>query len=310
MKTVSVNMSNTQNNTINYQQQQADNIILRRTLYAAGVGLIPLPIVDAAALLGIQVLMIKDIAEVYEVEFKEQRVKSLITTLAGNVAVVGLFKFVPILGTLLGGASVAVGGAATTYALGKVFSRHFGEGGTLLDLDPANFREFFQSEFEKGKKVIADMRKKKKQEPEAEAGVKAETEGTQPEPDATTYGTLVEQNKELHSEIQSLYQEIAAIRQQRAQQSSQQQAPKLDLTNLQLIEGIGPKVETALKSGGITNLEQLTNATIDQIKTILSKAKGNFNFAVPDTWITQAKLVVEGRTEDLKELQGRLKGGK
>ena len=55
------------------RRQEAHKITVRRTLYAAGAGLIPIPIVDAAAILGIQALMIRDIAHIYEVEFKEQR---------------------------------------------------------------------------------------------------------------------------------------------------------------------------------------------------------------------------------------------
>jgi len=49
-------------------KKQADAITNRRTLYAAGVGLLPFPLIDVAALLGIQVVMIRDIAKIYEVE--------------------------------------------------------------------------------------------------------------------------------------------------------------------------------------------------------------------------------------------------
>ncbi len=180
-------------------RQKANKIIMRRTLYAAGIGLIPIPIVDAAGILGVQVLMIRDIAKIYEIEFKEQIVKSLITALAGDAAAVGLFKFIPGLGSFFGGASVAAVGAATTYALGKVFTQHFSQGGTLLDFDPVMSREFFQKEFEKGKKVVSDLRTKagmgKKQESERKVYKSSDSNRE-----------IREQNKALHAEILALQQ--------------------------------------------------------------------------------------------------------
>ena len=101
--------------------KQTNDIITRRTMYAAGTGLIPIPIVDTAALLGVQVYMLRDIAKVYDIEFKEQRVKSFIGILIGDAAAISLFKLIPGLGTFFGGASVAAVGAASTYAIGKVF---------------------------------------------------------------------------------------------------------------------------------------------------------------------------------------------
>lgn len=281
-------MSNTEN-IIAERRQEAHKITQRRTLYAAGAGLIPFPIVDAAALLGIQALMIKDIAAVFEVDFKEHRVKSLITALVGDAAAVGLFKFIPGLGTFFGGASAAAIGAASTYALGNVFTQHFSQGGTLLDFDPVKSREFFQRELEKGKKVVADIKTK--------ATGKAVAGDSPQEP--SSYGALLEQNKVLYAEIIALQKEVAAMRQ-----------PKPDLSNLQMIEGIGPKVEAALHAAGITDLMHLASATPQMLKAILDSAEGNFNLAAPDTWPQQAKLAVSGNMKALKELQDKLSGGR
>ncbi|MCB0566499.1 MAG: DUF697 domain-containing protein [Phaeodactylibacter sp.] len=272
------------------RRQEAQKITQRRTLYAAGAGLIPFPIVDAAALLGIQVLMIRDIARVFEVDFKEQRVKSLITTLVGDAAAVGLFKIIPGLGTFFGGASAAAAGAAATYALGSVFTQHFSEGGTLLDFDPVKSREFFQKELEKGKSMVAGLKKKV-------SGEATTDDGEQKPP---TYKELLEQNRALYSELLALQQQVADLQQQ----------PKVDENNLQLIEGIGPKVEAALKAAGITDLLHLASAKVETLKSILDKAEGNFNLAAPDSWPQQAKLAVKGDMKALKALQDKLTGGR
>ena len=54
-------------------KQEADRITKRRTLYAAGAGLLPFPVIDAAILLGIQLTMIRSISHLYHVEFKENK---------------------------------------------------------------------------------------------------------------------------------------------------------------------------------------------------------------------------------------------
>ena len=116
--------------------------------------------VDVATLLGVQVVMIRDIARVYNVDFKEQRVRTLITTLVGDLATVGVMsgvKAIPIVGTLVGAWSASITGAAATYALGKVFTAHFDQGGTLLDFDPVSSRKYFQDAYEEGKLFVEDL---------------------------------------------------------------------------------------------------------------------------------------------------------
>lgn len=284
-----------ENKTIISRQQEAHKITVRRTLYTAGAGLIPMPIVDAAAILGIQVLMVRDIGQIYEVEFKEQRVKSLIMALVGDVAAVGLFKIVPGLGSFFGGASAAAAGAAATYALGEVFTRHFEEGGTLLDFDPAKSKAFFQKEFEKGTEVVTNLKRK------AFGKGSAEEKGSEA---LATNQELLEQSKALHAEVVALQKELETLRKEKTTLAT------VDLDDLKIIEGIGPKVEAALKQAGVINLAKLAAAAPEDLKVVLEEAEGNFNLAVPDTWPKQAELALRGDMEALKVLQDELAGGR
>ena len=102
--------------------------------------------------------------------------------------------------------------------------------------------------------------------------------------------------------------EIAALRQ--TLEAVRSAAPKVDLGNLQIVEGIGPKIEAALKAGGIADLEQLAAATLDAIQAILAQSKGNFGLAVAETWPQQAALAVKGDLAGLQALQAELLGGK
>ncbi len=81
--------------------------------------------------------------------------------------------------------------------------------------------------------------------------------------------------------------------------------------DLKIIEGIGPKIESLLKSVGIKTFEKLSNVTPDQIREILKEKGGDrYAFHDPTTWPDQARLAYEGRMEELKEYQEFLRGGR
>lgn len=142
-------------------------IVKRNTYIAAGVSAVPVfaPMLDLAAIGGVQVLMIKQLSDLYRVPFKENVARNLVAALVGTLSyrvlaagVVGsIFKVLPGFGAVIGGllALPAVSGAVT-YALGKVFVKHFEEGGTLLDLDVNKVRDFFASQYQVGRKVAAE----------------------------------------------------------------------------------------------------------------------------------------------------------
>lgn len=117
--------------------------------------------------------------------------------LLGDVAAIGALKMIPLLGALFAGVTTAAVGAASTYALGMVFIGHFEQGGTLLDFDPARFRETFLKEFQKAKKVVTRLR-----------GGETERLGQ----DATEYEALLEHNKALLASVRALREELASLR--------------------------------------------------------------------------------------------------
>ena len=60
-----------------------------------------------------------------------------------------LLKAVPFFGTIVGGFVMPVLSAGATYAIGKAFIQHFASGGTLLDFNPPDYREFVKAQKEK-----------------------------------------------------------------------------------------------------------------------------------------------------------------
>ncbi|HEX4410915.1 MAG TPA: YcjF family protein [Xanthobacteraceae bacterium] len=143
--------------------EQASKLVDRFSLWSGVAGLIPVPVVDVLAVGGLQVQMLRRISQIYDVDFSENRGKALIAALAGTMipATSGMgaasaLKFVPVVNILAAGFVMPVLSAGATYAIGKAFVQHFESGGTLLDFNPPDYRDFV-----KAQKEMWDSRKKK-----------------------------------------------------------------------------------------------------------------------------------------------------
>jgi DivIVA domain-containing protein len=84
--------------------------------------------------------------------------------------------------------------------------------------------------------------------------------------------------------------------------------PKTD--ELDIIEGIGPKIAMLLYDAGIFTFRDLAITPVYKIEEILAAAGPQFARHDPTTWTQQAKLAAEGRWDDLEALKGFLIRGK
>lgn len=145
---------------IEKRQEQADRIISKNVVYAILVGWVPIPLLDVAAITGIQVNMVRKLSTLYpDVSFSQELGKSLIAALvggSGTVTAASLVQMVPVYGQFAGALTVSVIGGASTYAVGRVFIQHFESGGTFLTFDPQQVREFYAKEFASGRKQIEE----------------------------------------------------------------------------------------------------------------------------------------------------------
>jgi uncharacterized protein (DUF697 family) len=149
------------------RSKHADTIIRNHMLWSMGAGLIPVPIADFFAVSAIQLDMVRQLCKLYEIDFKENEMKAIITALTGSgLAKAGAraaIKFVPGLGSVIGGVAMSVLSGGSSYALGEVFKRHFETGGTVLDLDLNRLKKVYNEKFEKGKKVAQDLKEEQNQ---------------------------------------------------------------------------------------------------------------------------------------------------
>ena len=136
--------------------ERAGDIVRTMSAWSAGAGLIPFPVIDVAALVTSQVVMINKLSQLYDIPFREHAVKNLVGVLIGSVlpgglaggAVGSLIKSIPVVGQLAGVLLMPGFAAAVTWAMGRIFIQHFETGGTLLDLDAERMKEHFKAEFE------------------------------------------------------------------------------------------------------------------------------------------------------------------
>ena len=145
------------------RHETASKLVDRFSLWSGVGGLIPLPFVDVLAVGGLQLQMLRRLSQIYDVQFTENRGKALIASIAGTMIPVtsgmgaaSALKGVPILGMIASAFVMPVLSAGATYAIGKAFVQHFESGGTLLDFNPPDYKEFI-----KAQKQMWDSRSKR-----------------------------------------------------------------------------------------------------------------------------------------------------
>jgi uncharacterized protein (DUF697 family) len=133
----------------------ASKLVNRFAVWSGVAGLIPLPVIDLVAVGGLQLQMLRRISQLYGVPFSDNRGKALIASLAGalipassTLGAASALKAVPLFGTLAAGFVMPVLSAGATYGIGKAFIEHFASGGTLLDFNPPDYREFVKRQKE------------------------------------------------------------------------------------------------------------------------------------------------------------------
>jgi uncharacterized protein (DUF697 family) len=147
------------------KQPEADRLIRQYIGWSCAGGLLPVPLLDIAAITAAQLQMVRELSTLYGVPFQDHLGRNLVASLVGGVGSAaagrGIFcsvlKAVPVVGAIGGLISVPIVAGSATYALGQVFVEHFERGGTLLDFDPKPARAFFEEKLKEGQKVAKDV---------------------------------------------------------------------------------------------------------------------------------------------------------
>ena len=142
------------------KKAKAQSIIRSHVLWSMGGGLIPIPLVDFAAVTAIQLEMLQQLAELYGVNYSKSNGKAFVSALTGTtVARLGasFLKAIPGIGTVLGGASMSLASGASTYAVGQVAIDHFANSGDLSNFIEDQLKKAYEDAFQKGKSYVNDL---------------------------------------------------------------------------------------------------------------------------------------------------------
>ena len=115
--------------TLERKKELAEGHVMKAASAAALAGATPIPFSDAAILVPIQIRMIAKVSHAYGMEFDRSAIVPIVSSVGGSVAATyagraiftGILKFVPGVGTLVGGAISGATAAALTTALGTVY---------------------------------------------------------------------------------------------------------------------------------------------------------------------------------------------
>lgn len=122
----------------------------------------------------------------------------------------------------------------------------------------------------------------------------------------------------LNGQIRKLKNDLIICESERNILKSQQPKPasvmfagtKVKYDDLEIVEGIGPKIAQVLKAAGIDTWLALAETSTDKIREILDGAGSAFQMHDPSTWPAQARLAGNGDLDGLKKLQDELNAGK
>jgi uncharacterized protein (DUF697 family) len=144
---------------ISDRETRAMKVVKTWSQWSVAAGIVPVPLMDVALVSGIQVKMIYDLCQIYNVPFEKKSALAVASGLVGGSLSAGVariagemaLKTIPYVEQVLQ-PTLAF---ATTYSMGYVFVKHFENAGTLVNFDASKMNMYFQEQFEKSKKLFS-----------------------------------------------------------------------------------------------------------------------------------------------------------
>ena len=159
------------------KDKHADTVIRNHAMWSVASGAIPVAFADLAAVSAVQLDMIRQLCEIYDVDFSVTKGKAMVTAITSaalaRVGAASIVKMVPVAGSLVGSVTGGVLAGASSYALGQAFKTHLSSGGTFLDIDAERLKKVYRDQFEKGKEVVRDWQKNNSDDAEQQAESKS-----------------------------------------------------------------------------------------------------------------------------------------
>jgi uncharacterized protein (DUF697 family) len=142
----------------------AEEIVKNRSLLAAGMGIVHLPLFNLVSVTAIQVSMVQSITRLYNIEVKKSWIKNVIASVLGGLGATALsgaaaktLGVTPLLGTSLVALSAPAMNGLVTYAIGYMFIRYFEAQEGFLKANAGALKEWFADGFKDGREKLGDL---------------------------------------------------------------------------------------------------------------------------------------------------------
>ena len=140
---------------------KVEEVIKNRALLAGGMGLVPVPGFNFAAVTVIQISMVKSITRLYDIEVKKSWIKNIISSVIGGAVpavgaryAAGWFLKAPLLGVSLAALTAPAMNGLVTYAVGYMFVRYFESENGLLKANAKALGAWFKEGFKEGREKL------------------------------------------------------------------------------------------------------------------------------------------------------------
>jgi uncharacterized protein (DUF697 family) len=139
---------------------EAAKIISSGVKWSAASAVIPVTGLDLLGIAAVQVNMVGDLSNLYGTSLQKESIRGIVSALIGTLlpstasqaVVSSSAKWLPGYGTIVGIVSLGAFASAATYAIGKIFVKHFEGGGTLANFSAEAVKDDLRKEFKKASK--------------------------------------------------------------------------------------------------------------------------------------------------------------
>lgn len=144
------------------RQRKVNQIIIDSSIWSSVGGIVPVPFFDIVSVMAIQLKMINELSYEYDISFRQDIGKEVLVALVGGVATDYLGKktfssFASRLttGTDFNQIATSLWAGVLTYAVGRMFAKHFESGGTLLNFRFADYKDYYKQQLEEAPEKVA-----------------------------------------------------------------------------------------------------------------------------------------------------------
>ncbi|MDR0929471.1 MAG: YcjF family protein [Oscillospiraceae bacterium] len=144
-------------------QARIEEIIRRNAYGATALGIVPIQGVDFIGVTALQLNLVRQLSKLYGVPFKEGLARKIITSVVGGAVpavlaspVSSVLRKVPLIGLPLCIATSPALNGWSTYAVGKMFAKHFASGGNFETINLTTMKRDFKQAYSNARTWLGD----------------------------------------------------------------------------------------------------------------------------------------------------------